>query len=265
MKQVKRHCARVQWRFANPTPGLTFSMTEPIRLSKRLQQLYECSRREADLLIEGGWVMVDGEVVEEPQFKVLEQIITLHPEARAEAVEPVTILLHKPIGCHAGEGENSALSLINTASHADDDPSRIRMLKKHFSRLQPLLPLETDACGLQVYTQDYRVSRSLVDDGWKIEQEFVVEVAGNIIPNGLALLNHGLEFDGRVLPPNKVSWQNETRLRFALKSPHSGQINHVCEAVGLTVLNLKRIRIGRISMARLPEGQWRYLPYGQRF
>lgn len=262
---MKGRCGRVQWRIAHLPFGLISPMIEPIRLSKRLQQLYECSRREADLLIEGGWVMVDGEIVEEPQFKVMEQAVTLHPDARAEAVEPVTLLLHKPVGYSAGEGENPALSLINPSSHADDDNSRIRMLKKHFSRLQPLLPLEFVACGLQVYTQDYRVSRSLLDDGWKIEQEFIVEVAGNIIPNGLALLNHGLEFDGRVLPPNKVSWQNETRLRFALKSPYPGQIAYVCEAVGLTVLSIKRIRIGRISMAGLPTGQWRYLPSGQRF
>ena len=48
-------------------------MSEPVRLSKRLAELIACSRREAELYIEGGWVLVDGEVVEEPQFKVLQQ------------------------------------------------------------------------------------------------------------------------------------------------------------------------------------------------
>lgn len=45
-------------------------MTDPIRLSKRLIELVGCSRREAELFIEGGWVTVDGEVIDEPQFKV---------------------------------------------------------------------------------------------------------------------------------------------------------------------------------------------------
>src|SRR3546814_18767940 len=55
-------------------------------------------------------------------------------------------------------------------------------------------------------------------------QEFVVEVAGNIAANGLQRLNHGLRYHDRNLPPCKVSWQNEFRLRFALSPVQPGQI-----------------------------------------
>lgn len=245
-------------------------MTEALRLSKRITEQFNCSRREAELLIEGGWVMVDGEVVEEPQFMVLEQTITLHPEANVDPVEPATLLLHKPAGHDvsigtAAPGELPALQLITPATHASDDNSRIRMLKKHFVRLQAVLPLEAAASGLQVFTQDYRVARKLIDDAFKIEQEFIVEVSGSIIPDGLKLLNHGLVFDGITLPPIKVSWQNETRLRFALKTPRPGQIADMCNSVGLQVLSMKRIRIGRIPMAALQPGQWRYLPHYEKF
>lgn len=230
-------------------------MTEPQRLSKRLTQLFECSRREAELLIEGGWVMVDGEVVEEPQFKVLEQTITLHPDAVAEPVEPATLLLHKPAGVDIGDPQ-SLLQLVTLQTRASDDDSRIRPLKKHFSRLKPLLPLESDACGLQVLTQDYRVERKLLEEGNRIEQEWIVEVSGTLAPDGLQQLNQ---------PGVKASWQNETRLRFALKNPAPGQIRQWCEGVGLSVISQKRIRIGRIAMAGLPAGQWRYLPAYKRF
>ena len=56
-------------------------MSEPIRLSKRLIELVGCSRREAELFIEGGWVTVDGEVIDEPQFKVDNQKVELDPQA----------------------------------------------------------------------------------------------------------------------------------------------------------------------------------------
>ena len=230
-------------------------MTEPQRLSKRLTQLFECSRREAELLIEGGWVLVDGVVVEEPQFKVLEQTITLHPDAVAEPVEPATLLLHKPAGVDIADPQ-SLLQLVTLQTRTSDDDSRIRPLKKHFSRLKPLLPLEPDACGLQVLTQDFRVERKLGDDGERIEQEWIVEVSGTIAPDGLRQLNQ---------PGVKASWQNETRLRFALKNPAPGQIRQWCESVGLQVVSQKRIRIGRIAMAGLPVGQWRYLPAYKRF
>ena len=76
-------------------------MTDPIRLSKRLIELVGCSRREAELFIEGGWVSVDGEVIDEPQFKVTDEKVELDPEAKATAPEPVTILMHAPAGMDA--------------------------------------------------------------------------------------------------------------------------------------------------------------------
>ena len=56
-------------------------MTDPVRLSKRLAELLPCSRREAELYIEGGWVTVDGKRVEEPQYRVTDQRIELLPGA----------------------------------------------------------------------------------------------------------------------------------------------------------------------------------------
>jgi 23S rRNA pseudouridine2604 synthase len=234
----------------------------PVRLAKRLAELIPCSRREAELYIEGGWVTVDGQVVEEPQFKVSQQKVELHPEASLTPVEPVTILLHQPPGLDAGMDANT---LIGADTRAADDPSGIHLLKRHFARLSQTAPLEANASGLLVLTQDWRVMRKLIDEAATIEQEYIVEVAGELAPDGLKRLNHGLSFNGRALPPIKVSWQNETRLRFALKAAQPGQIAHMCKSVGLTVLAMKRIRIGRVSMAKLPPGQWRYLAPHERF
>jgi len=39
----------------------------------------------------------------------------------------------------------------------------------------------------------------------------------------------------------------------------------MCEAVGLQVLGLKRVRIGGVALGNLPTGQWRYLAPGERF
>jgi len=213
------------------------------------------------MYIEGGWVRVDGVTVEEPQFKVLDQHIEIDPDARLDPVEPATLVLHKPSGATLEE----ARALIRAESHASDDNSGVRMLKRHFNRLEPLLPLPDQASGLVVYTQDWRVKRRLEDDGDRIEQEVVVEVAGTLAPNGLALLNHGLRFDHYALPPIKVSWQNETHLRFALKRIAPDKIERMCQAVGLKALAIKRIRIGRIPMSRLQPGQWRYLAAADRF
>ena len=238
-------------------------MSDPVRLAKRLAELVSCSRREAELYIAGGWVMVDGQVVEEPQFMVSEQKVELHPEASLTPLEPVTILFHQAADMIMNA--SSALQLIRADTHATDDRCGIHVLRQHFAHLTQCTPLEMNASGMLVFTQDYRVSRKLKDDAATIEQEYVVEVAGELTSDGLKLLNHGLSFNGRALPPIKVSWQNETRLRFALKGVQPGQIAHACKSVGLQVLSMKRIRIGRVSMAKLQPGQWRYLMAHERF
>lgn len=240
-------------------------MSEPVRLAKRVADLAHCSRAEAEHYILGGWVSVDGQVVETPQSLVSTEVVEIDPDARIEAPEPATILLHKPAGFDAIDGRKRCAALVTPETRWTGDTSGIRLLKRHFVRLTPLMPLDRDASGLMVLTQDGRVWRRLTEDGAQIEQEFVVEVSGDIAPYGLARLNHGLSYQGRALPPCKVSWQNEIRLRFAIKAVQPGQLRDMCAQVGLDVVAIRRIRIGKIPLAKMPEGEWRYLPVGERF
>lgn len=230
---------------------------DPIRLSKRLIELIRCSRREAELYIEGGWVLVDGVVVEEPQFKVSQQRVELHPEAVLAEPEPVTLIVH------ADADQSTAVNAPFVLNRWPDDTSNIRVLKRHFLRLKHCLALQAGATGLQVWTQDYRVERKLTEDASRLEQEYVIEVSGEIAADGLERLNQRVNY--AVLPACKVSWQNETRLRFAVKNPQPGQFAQMCESVGLTVVSMKRIRIGGVSMSKLQPGQWRYLAAKERF
>ena len=236
-------------------------MTEPVRLSKRVAALVPCSRREAEQYIEAGWVRVDGVVVEEPQFRVADQRVELDPGASTAALEPVTLLLHKPAGIDYQE----ATRLLVPANRSSDDRSGIRSVKRHFTQLACLMPLPAPASGLAVYSQDRRVIRKLTEDALHLEQELVAEVGGSIAPGGLALLSEGLVFEGRPLPPAKVSWQNETRLRFAAKGIPPGLVEWMCAQAGLRLVGLKRIRLGRLPMAGLALSHWRYLLPGERF
>ncbi|MFC1747486.1 rRNA pseudouridine synthase [Pseudomonadota bacterium] len=239
-------------------------MSEPIRLSKRLIQLIKCSRREAERYIEGGWVLVDGEIVDAPQFMVEDQQVELHADATLEPAPLMTMLLHMPTGFDVND-PTGPLQLITPETRAEIDESGIRTLKRHFARLKPTAPLEVGATGLLVFSQDGRVVKRLVDDANKNEQEYVVEVSGEIEPDGLERIKRGMKVDGWPLPSTKASWQSENRLRFALKNVRPGQIEYMCQSVGLTVESMMRLRIGRVSMAKVPPGQWRYLPVGTLF
>ena len=251
-------------------------MTEPVRLAKRLAELLACSRREAEQYIEGGFVTVDGQVVEEPQFRVADQNVVLSPDASLLAQTPVTILLHKPAGYESRDAAHAsgdasiptATQLLTGANRSPADRAPIRPLKKHFNASELATPLATAASGLVVFTEDWRVLRKLREDARQLEHEVVVEVSGQIKPGGLERLNridHGFTYQGALLSPVKVSWQSETRLRFALKGEVPGQIAYLCESVGLTVEAMKRLRVGRVPLSQLPTGQWRYLMPYERF
>ena len=239
-----------------------------VRLSKRLAQQLQCSRTEAELYIENGAVLVDGTVVEHPGARVLPaQSVTLAEGAKPEPVPPVTLLLHKPAGysVQAG-GKRSALDLLTPQNwHQGDTPAPIRMLQKHFQHLECLEPIPVPASGLTVFTQDRRVARKLTEDALYIEQECIAHVQGSLDEEGLERLCNGTSIAGKRLPKIKVSWQSENHLRFALKGIFPEEIDAMCRGVGLKLIGLKRLRMGRISMAKLEEGQWRYVMPWERF
>ena len=239
------------------------------RLSKRMGELGLCSRREAERWITSGWVKVDGVVVDTLGVRVSPDAhIEIDPAARQHQSGQVTILLHKPVGYVSGQAEDGyepAIVLIRPENRWEADPSPIRFQREHLRGLAPAGRLDIDSTGLLVLTQDGRIAKQLIGEDSSVEKEYLVRVEGNIAPNGLKLLQHGLTLDGVKLRPAQVSWQNEHQLRFVLRQGRKRQIRRMCELVGLFVTGLKRVRSGNIPLGGLPAGKWRYLRPDERF
>jgi len=242
---------------------------EKVRLSKLMSERGLCSRREADVFIERGWVYVDGVQITELGTRIDPgQTITLNKQAQETQSRRVTILLNKPIGYVSGQPEpgfKAAVTLVTADNHFAGDRSKQRFSPAQLRGLAPAGRLDIDSLGLLVLTQDGRIARQLIGDDSKIEKEYLVRVEGRLSEKGLQLLNHGLSLDGVALKPAKVSWQNEDQLRFVLKEGKKRQIRRMCELVGLKVVGLKRIRIGQVKLGDLPIGQWRYLRPDEKF
>ena len=237
---------------------------EPIRLSKRMAELGLCSRREADEYIARGWVKVDGVVVDQLGSKVLpQQKITLDAQASATQNNRVTILINKPVGYVSGQAEKGyqpAYVLVTAENHCS-----IRFNPLQCKNLAPAGRLDIDSVGLLVLTQDGRIAKQLIGEDSDVEKEYLVRVSGRLSQEGLKQLNFGLSLDGQPLKRAQVSWQNQDQLRFVLKEGKKRQIRRMCELVGLRVVGLKRIRIGKVVLGDLPPGQWRYLGADEHF
>ena len=248
-------------------------MTELVRLSKRMSELGLSSRREADEWIAKGWVRVDGQVISELGSKVLpHQKITVERQASAEQSKRVTILINKPMGFVSGQAEDGytpAVALIKPENHWPDDPSTEVFHPKQLRSLVPAGRLDIDSVGLLILTQDGRVAKQLIGQDTNIEKEYLVRVQytkeGTLPDTELRKLNHGLWMDGKPLLSAKVRWQNEDQLSFTLREGRKRQIRRMCDMVGLKVLGLKRVRIGKVKLGDLPVGQWRYLRPEEQF
>jgi 23S rRNA pseudouridine2604 synthase len=258
-------------------PSQSNKQAEGVRLAKQVAAMVPCSRSEAEKYVEGGWVRVNGRVVEEAQSRVLSHHkVEIDKNASLLDVTQVTLLMHKPPGYIDGATDDdtkapyrSARQLLIPANRAADDASGIPGLKRHFNDLTAPVPLEMGAGGLLVFTQDWRVARKLIEDASVIEHEIIVEIEGEIAPDTLLRLNQGLSSDGQPLPRVKVSVNSandgKSKLRFAVKGTHPGLLAYLCERVGLQILSMKRIRVGRVLLTTLPMGQWRYLTAHERF
>jgi 23S rRNA pseudouridine2604 synthase len=169
----------------------------------------------------------------------------------------------------AEDGYKPAVTLISADTRWKKDPASIQF---HPSQLRSLVPagrLDIDSVGLLVLTQDGRIAKQLIGEDTSVEKEYLVRVQyakpGRLPDSDLKRLNHGLSLDGKKLLPAKVRWQNEDQLSFVLREGKKRQIRRMCEAVGLKVLGLKRVRIGGVMLGDLPTGQWRYLRADEKF
>ncbi|MBR8298898.1 pseudouridine synthase, partial [Burkholderia cenocepacia] len=249
-----------------------------MRLSKRMSELGMCSRREADEWIEKGWVLVDGERIDTLGTKVrADQKIEIDERASAAQAAQVTILLHKPVGYVSGQAEDGyepAAVLITRANRWSGDHSPVRFSPQHLHALAPAGRLDIDSTGLLVLTQNGVIAKQLIGEQSDIDKEYLVRVRfgerlididQHFPAESLAKLRHGLELDGVALKPALVSWQNGEQLRFVLREGKKRQIRRMCELVGLDVTGLKRVRMGRVMLGALPQGQWRYLSADETF
>lgn len=252
---ARSHPATIERRVNPSVPP--HPATEGERLAKRVAALRGCSRAEAERLIEGGWVRVDGEVVTQPPHRVhASQRIDIAPDARPEPLRPATLLWHR----RAGE----PAPVPSADARWSADPSFERLLPRHLRALHAPLPLPAHAAGLLVLTQDARIARRLQDERALPQQEWQLDFDGTLDDSRVAALQHATGSACKLSVGSRSA--TRTRLRAVGHALDVGeQLAAACAQLGLPAVAAKRLRIGRIALGALPEGQWRFLQPFERF
>ena len=231
----------------------------PQRVSKILAMRDLCSRREAEALIDTGEVSVNGEVVVRGAKADLASEVRVTGPVLRRLQSKRTTALNKPAGYVSnlpadGEVEASALLRLSDARRRGETVEFIDR-----PRLSVCGRLDKHSRGLLVLTDDGTLARDIIA-GDSVAKTYLVEVARAVTREDLRRLNGPLDFgadEDVSLKPIRVRRLAPALLEFVLREGKNRQIRRVCDGIGLHVVDLLRVRMGKSDLGSLPEGSWR--------
>ena len=234
----------------------TYTGDEPLRINKWLALEGVCSRREADALIEQGLVKVNGETAISGQKIETGQTLDLAQKASRRLDNQLSILFHKPVGIVSGTPEGDEIPAVRLIT-SESLSGKSHAIPGRYNKLAPLGRLDKDSRGLLILSEDGVLAKAVIGPESQLDKEYIVKVKGEVTPERLAKLRHGLELDGRKLKPAIVEQLKPQELKFILREGRNRQIRRMCQLVDLRVVDLMRVRVGPLELAGLPEGKWR--------
>lgn len=226
---------------------------EEIRIHKYIADAGIMSRRQAEEAIKRGEIKVNGEVAE-IGMKIDPLADTLEYKGKVikkERIHNTYVMLNKPVG------------YVTTMSDEKGRPTVKDLTDDVGARVYPVGRLDLESEGLLLLTNDGELANRLTHPRHKIPKYYNVTVKGEVTMQQRKKLASAMEIDGYIIQPvkNEIISMNEeqTVLKLELYEGRNRQIRKMCEKVGLTVLKLKRIAIGSISLGNLKPGTWRKL------
>ncbi len=225
-----------------------------MRINKYIASCGIASRRKCEKLIEDGLITVNGKVVTDLATNINEKKDKVEYDGKIIAPPKgfVYLKLNKPKGyiCSASDprGRKIVFDLIEDKS----------------IRLFSVGRLDYDSEGLLLLTNDGNFANFLTSASSGVEKTYIVTVEGELKESELAVMRAGVvESDGTRLPKAKVVFKsfkdNVTRLEITIDEGKNRQIRRMFEAIDRTIIMLKRVRIGEVSLGGLKRGEYRDL------
>ncbi len=217
-----------------------------IRINKYLQALGLASRREADKLVEGGLVFINGKRAENGMLVNEGDSVVV----KGERKQCRYLAYYKPRGL----ATQDLAGPLRPRSEASKQSVIAEWKKKG---LYPVGRLDKESEGLMILTNDGRLAREILS-GTKYEKEYIVNVKESLRAGIPAIFKLGMQTKslGKLLPA-KAEIINRTTLRVILNEGKKHQIRIMLNDLRYTIVSLKRVRIGDIKLGALKPGQTR--------
>jgi len=215
-------------------------VSEGIRINKYLSEAGYCSRREADKLIDNGFVTINDEIVTCGTKVYENDVVKCKGEVIFHNEEPVMLIYNKPTGvvCSTAEKDN----IIDYIGYP--------------KRIYPVGRLDKDSEGLILLTNQGDISDAILRAANHHEKEYIVRVNRPVDKEFIDGMQRGVPILDTVTRPCKIRKIDDRKFSIIITQGLNRQIRRMCEYFDYRVVSLKRVRIMDINLGNLKSGQY---------
>ena len=212
------------------------------------------SRRKAAELIREGRVTVNGQVQDNPAYRVASTDVVRADGDLIEQPESAYFILNKPKG------------YLTTLSDERRRPTVVQFFPPSVQGLVPIGRLDKDTSGLILLTNDGEFALRMAHPRYQVDKEYQVNCFGVPDDRDLARLERGITIEGKRTHPAQVNMVyaspegHQATLRIVIHEGRKRQVRLMMEAIGHPVKDLSRVRIAHLTIKGMQPGECRRLP-----
>ena len=222
-----------------------------MRINRYLASCGVASRRACDKLIEDGAVKINGKTAELGSIVQSGDTVTVNGRQIDSKERFEYYILNKPKG------------YVTTVSDDCGRKTVMDLLPKTSARIYPVGRLDYDTEGLLILTNDGDLTYRLTHPKSEVPKTYSVKIEGQVSDGDLSKLRGGSTIDGvktgkSTVRVNEIG-KEFTKLTVIISEGRNRQVRKMFEAVGKTVVFLKRTKIGDLTLSGLDRGSARKL------
>lgn len=222
------------------------------QLNKFIAHSGVCSRRDAAELVKSGKVKVNGQVVEEPGFKVRDtDDIKVNGKKVTLQKNMVYILLNKPkdyiTTTSDPQGRQTVLQLIQNATN---------------ERIYPVGRLDRNTTGVLLLTNDGDLAQKLSHPSYEIKKIYEVRLDKPLAKKDFDAILKGITLEDGIVSPDSLAYADAKDKSIIGIEIHSGRnriVRRIFEHLGYDVKNLDRVLYANLTKKNVERGKWRFL------
>lgn len=221
-------------------------------LNKYVAHAGVCSRRDAAELVKSGKVLVNGQKITEPGYKVSPtDEIKVNGKKVVAQRNLVYILLNKPkdfiTTTEDPQGRKTVLDIVKSATT---------------ERVYPVGRLDRNTTGVLLLTNDGELAQKLSHPSYEIRKIYEVTLDKQVSKKDFETIAAGVNLEDGFIQPDAIAYPDIKNKHIIGIEIHSGKnriVRRIFEHLGYDVRNLDRVMYANLTKKNVDRGKWRFL------